>query len=54
LEYNSSPVALNQIISFADIGSGLLTYVPDIGTTTVYLDTFNFEIADAGSGTFVG
>ena len=36
------------------IDAGLFTYVPDDATTTQYNDTFNFEIADIGSGTFVG
>lgn len=54
LQYNSNPVTLNQIISFVDISNGLFTYVPDNGTTTVYNDTFNFEISDSGSGQFVG
>ena len=47
-------LALNQVINFSDIALGKFTYVPDDGTTTQVIDTFNFEIADAGSGTFVG
>ena len=54
LQLNGVPVIINQIITFADIDSSLFTYVPDNGTTTAYVDTFNFEIADSGSGTFVG
>lgn len=54
LQLNTVPVTINQIISFADIDSGLFTYVPDSGTTTAYNASFNFEIADAGSGIFVG
>lgn len=54
LQYNSIPVTLNQVISFTDISNGLFTYVPDNSTTTQYVDTFNFEIADSGSGQFVG
>lgn len=54
LKFNGVAVTLNQIINFADITAGLFTYTPDNGTTTAYDDPFNFEIADAGSGTFVG
>tara|TARA_R110002124_G_scaffold281430_1_gene455705 strand:- start:63217 stop:63585 length:369 start_codon:yes stop_codon:yes gene_type:complete len=54
LKLSGSNVTLNQIINFTSISSGLLTYVPDNGTTTEYDDTFNFEIADSGSQQFVG
>jgi hypothetical protein len=54
LRFSGAPVSLNQVINFADIAAGLLTYVPNNATTSVYSDTFNFEIADAGSGQFVG
>lgn len=54
LQYDSSPVTSGQVISFADIALGKLTFVPDNGTTSEYNDTFDFEIADSGSGTFVG
>lgn len=54
LKLNGVDVTLNQIIDFDDISAGLLTFVPDNGTTTTYNDPFQFEIADAGSGTFVG
>lgn len=54
LELNATTVTLNQIINFSDIDAGLFTYVPDNGTVTEYDDTFNFEIADTGSQTFVG
>lgn len=52
LEYNSTPVTINQVISFSDIDSGLFTYIPDNATTSTYDDTFTFEIADVGSGTY--
>lgn len=54
LKLNGSNVTANQIIDFSDIDAGLFTYVPDNGTVTQYDDTFTFEIADSGSGTFVG
>jgi hypothetical protein len=54
LQYNSVAVTINQVISFTDIGNNLFTYVPDNSTTSSYIDTFNFEIADSGSGQFVG
>lgn len=52
LQYNSIAVTINQVISFTDIDSGLFTYVPDNGTTTGYVDTFTFEIADTVSGSY--
>lgn len=54
LQYNTASVVLNQIVSFADIDSGLLTYVPDNNNQSAYSATFDFQIADAGSGIFVG
>lgn len=54
LKFNNIAVTVNQIISFTDIGLGKFTYTPNNGTTSAYNDTFNFEISDAGSGTFVG
>jgi hypothetical protein len=54
LFYNSNPVTVNQVIPFSGIATGLFTYVPDDSITTLYNDTFNFEIADSGSGIFVG
>lgn len=54
LELNSVAVIINQIISFADIDSGLLTYAPDNGIQTSHDVSFTFQIADEGSGQFVG
>lgn len=54
LKLNGVDVTLNQVIDFLDIDSGLLTFVPDIGTVIAYDDSFEFEIADSGSRTFVG
>ena len=53
LYYNGSPVVLNQIITFNDIALGLLTYIPNLADTDGDVQTFNFSIADAGSGIFV-
>jgi len=53
LYFNSIAVVVNQVISFANIALELFTYVPDNGTTTLYNDVFQFEIADSGSGIFV-
>jgi hypothetical protein len=55
LKLNSVDVTVNQIISFANIDSGLFTYVPDNGTQTTYDTTFTFSLEDdGGSGIFVG
>lgn len=54
LQFDTVPVIINQIISFADIDLGKLTYVPNSGNQNAYNASFNFEIADAGSGIFVG
>ena len=48
------PVAINDVIPFTDIAAGNLTYAPDPSLTTQRTVDFNFEIADAGSGQFVG
>lgn len=54
IQLNGIPVALNAVIDFADIDLGLLTYVPDLVDTDGDVEGFTFEIADVGSGTFVG
>jgi len=54
LQLNAVAVNINEIISFTDIGNSLLTFVPDNLTETSYVENFDFEIADAGSGQFVG
>ena len=54
LKLNGVDVVANQIIDFADIDAGLFTYTPDSGTLTAYDDPFEFQIADTGSGIFVG
>tara|TARA_R110000772_G_scaffold62241_1_gene139993 strand:+ start:1638 stop:2378 length:741 start_codon:yes stop_codon:yes gene_type:complete len=50
INLDGTPITINQIIPFSEITSGSLTYVPDTGTP--YVITFNFEIADSGSGIF--
>ena len=54
VKLNGSPVIVNQEINFTDIDAGLLTYlstsIPGIGEA----ESFQFEISDAGSNTFVG
>jgi hypothetical protein len=54
LQLNNVNVTLNQVINFTDIDAGLFTYVPDNNVTSSYDAIFNFEIADSGSGIFVG
>lgn len=54
LQLNAVAVTINQIITFTDIGNNLLTFVPDNLTEISYVETFDFEIADSGSGQFVG
>jgi len=61
---NSTPVSINQIIDFNQIDSGQFTYISDISddNPNVYIEdsegnrfyttTFEFEIADEGSGIF--
>ena len=49
----TSPVIVNQIISFSDIDLGRLYYVPDSGIIEEDIESFTFGIADAGSGIFV-
>ena len=54
LKLNNVNVTINQVIPFTSIGSGLFTYTPDNNVTSSYGVSFNFEIADSGSGIFVG
>jgi len=53
LKYNNVAVNINQIIPFTEINSGYLTYVADPTIDTFQSLTFNFAIADSGSGIFV-
>jgi hypothetical protein len=53
IQINGFPVSIDEVVDFADIDLGLLTYVPDLADTDGDLQGFTFEIADAGSGIFV-
>lgn len=53
LRYNNINVTINQVIAFTQITSGYLQYVPDASVITLQSLTFDFSIADAGSGIFV-
>lgn len=52
LRLNGVKVSLNQIIDFTDIAAGNFTYSGDTTKLVAGGSTFNFEIADAGSGEF--
>lgn len=54
LQYDGDPVTLNQEILFTDIASGLFTFVPDDEILEEDTVTFDFDIADAGSGEYSG
>lgn len=54
IRLNNVPIVLNQVINFSDIDSGFLTYVSDAADLDGYSVSFEFEIADSGSGMFVG
>jgi hypothetical protein len=54
IKLNGVNVTTNQIVPFSSIDAGLLTYVPDLIDTDGDLETFLFQISDAGSGQFVG
>jgi len=46
LLYSGAPVTLNQVITAADIGSGLLTFVPVANQSASPYDSFDFEVGD--------
>lgn len=52
LKYNNANVTINQVIAFTEIASGYLQYIPNPLILTVQSLTFNFSIADAGSGIY--
>jgi len=54
IQLNGVPIVVNTVVPFASIDAGLLTYVPALIDTDGDLESFTFEIADAGSGQFVG
>tara|TARA_R110000796_G_scaffold181330_1_gene297842 strand:- start:8870 stop:9607 length:738 start_codon:yes stop_codon:yes gene_type:complete len=43
----------DQVVSFADIDAGNLTYI-NIGLATISDEEFSFRISDAGSGEYIG
>lgn len=54
IQLNGVPVIVNQTITFANIDLGVLTYVPDLADTDGDMQGFTHQIADEGSGEFVG
>jgi hypothetical protein len=52
LKLSGTNVTVNQDIVFANIASGLFTYVSNSSTLTAVSAEFNFSISDAGSGLF--
>jgi hypothetical protein len=52
LEFNGNPVIINQEMTVSEIASGYLVFVPDLGVETAQTLTFNFSVADIGSGQF--
>lgn len=52
LLYNGLPVSANQIISVSEIDAGYLAYHSDASNTSFHSTSFNFSVADAGSGSF--
>ncbi len=53
LKLNGVLVSANQEIDFANIDSGLLVFTGDISSLSGVTSTFEFQIADVGSGIFV-
>jgi gliding motility-associated-like protein len=49
LFYNGVPVTINEVISLADVVSGLLTFEPLPGESGVAYDNFQFEVGDGTS-----
>lgn len=54
IKLNGVNITINQVIPFSDIDAGLLKFYPNALDTDGDVETFTFEIADAGSGEFVG
>ena len=42
--------SVNNVVSFANIDLGKLTYAPNVSIITTQTLTFDFSIADVGSG----
>lgn len=53
LQLSGTNVVLNQIIPFASIQAGNLTYVANPGNQASHTASFQFELSDTGSNTFV-
>ena len=53
LLFNGANVSPQDVITFAEIEAGYFQYVPSTDTELVQQLSFNFAIADAGSGIFV-
>ncbi len=54
IKLNGTNIVANQEIDFSDIDLGLLIFTGDINAIAGGTDTFEFQIADVGSGIFVG
>lgn len=52
IQLNAVNVLINDEINFTDIDAGNLIYVPDSGQTATHMPSFDFSIADVGSGQF--
>lgn len=52
LVFNGTNVIANQEMTVAEIASGYLVYVPDLVETGLQNLSFNFSVADAGSGQY--
>ena len=50
LVHNGTNVIVNQVIPVTEISAGYLVYNPDLGITTLQNLTFDFSVADSGSG----
>ena len=53
LLFNGNNVSPQDVITFAEIDAGYFQYVPSTATELTQQLSFNFAIADAGSGIFV-
>ena len=54
IKLNGTNIVANQEIDFSDIDLGLLIFTGDINAIAGGTDTFEFQIADVGSGIFTG
>jgi len=50
LVFNGTNVIVGQEMTVAEIAAGYLVYVPDLGVTTLQNLSFDFSVADSGSG----